>query len=165
MKKSLISSQLSRITLLSTRHTPKVPSNKRNKFLLQQTNTHTLSVLLTEDDVSVPLHCLQQHSDLSKGEPWFGFQPSFYSTHPKLFIIITPRGRHGSTSAASTTLPMTAHLTVKNTCLTAQGLQNKNKMGKKKDKWEWEEGETIQREDAKDKGELVRPREKTQKPS
>lgn len=40
----------------------------------------TQSFLLTEDDVSVPLHGLQQHFDLSEGEPRFGLQRSFHSS-------------------------------------------------------------------------------------
>lgn len=52
---------------------------------------HTL-VKLPEDDVSVPLHRLQQQLDLSEGEPRFGFQCSFYSSHPQFLIVLTPRG-------------------------------------------------------------------------
>lgn len=59
------------------------------------TDTHAESPLLTQDDVSVPLHCLQQHFDLSEGEPWFGFQTCSYSSDFKLLIFIAPRGWHG----------------------------------------------------------------------
>lgn len=60
-----------------------------------QTDRQAESPLLTQDDVSVPLHCLQQHFDLSEGEPWFGFQPCSYSSNFKLLIFIAPRGWHG----------------------------------------------------------------------
>lgn len=60
-----------------------------------QTDRQAESLLLTQDDVSVPLHCLQQHFDLSEGEPWLGFQPCSYSSDFKLLIFIAPRGWHG----------------------------------------------------------------------
>lgn len=61
------------------------------------TPTHTL----TQEDVSVPLHRLQQQLDLGEGEPRFGSRGSSGSAQSELLIVVAPRGRHGCDSSSS----------------------------------------------------------------
>lgn len=100
---------ISTFTTVETEYTTFYKLYTREIFKIYFRNTKTISfwiphttqtdrqaeyLLLTQDDVSVPLHCLQQHFDLSEGEPWLGFQPCSYSSDFKLLIFIAPRGWH-----------------------------------------------------------------------